>query len=476
MPAIADLAVRTPSSRRRSVDLLRALAIIAVVIGHWLVMTVQRDAAGRLTGFTALGQLDSVHHLTWFFQVMPVFFLVGGVANAISWTRHRDREGDAGRWLLDRSARLFPPLTTFLVAVALGALAAGWAGLPIATVAQAVALVTLPLWFLVVYLGVIALTPAMHRLHERFGLAVPAALVALVVVGDVFRVANGNEGFAFGSFGFAWLAVHQVGFAWQDGSLRLTTRRAWLLLTGSVAALLLLTGPGPYPVSMVSVPGAALQNPSPPSVALVTLAAAQVALAVLVSGPAERWLQRRRPWTLVVGTNAVVLTLYLWHMAAALAGAVLLDALGLLPTYHVQSGAWWLGRLPWIATLTVVMALLAAIFGRVETRTLARKITGAVGPTSRGPVLAALGRQARVLTATPVVAGAYLGAILGLFWLASASAGPHGPFMVPTGSVLLILAAAGVLRLGRAGASALAEDPSGQHPRERVALSSATGS
>jgi peptidoglycan/LPS O-acetylase OafA/YrhL len=452
MPTIRELAGRTPQSRRRSLDLLRAAAITMVVIGHWFIMTVERDASGRLTGFTALPELTSVHPLTWLFQVMPVFFLVGGVANAISWTRHRDRGRAPAGWLLDRSARLFPPVTTLLVVIALGALVAGVAGVPVGDIAQAVALVTLPLWFLVVYLGVIALTPTMYRLHERFGLAVPAVLVALVVVGDAARLATGAEAWAFGSFAFAWVAVHQVGFAWEDGSLRLTPRRAVALLVGSLVALVLLTGPGPYPVSMVSVPGAAIQNPSPPTVALLTLAAAQVALAALVAGPAERWLLRRRPWTVVLGTNTIVLTLYLWHMVAALVGAFALDALGLLPSSDVHTSAWWLGRVPWIAALAVVLAVLVAIFGRVEARTLARRISNPNGRDALGAtwVRTILGPRTSVLTSTPVVVAGYLGAILGIFWLASAGLGPHGPFMIPTGALLLFLGGAAVLWSGRA--------------------------
>lgn len=447
MPTITELARRTPRSRRRHVDLLRVVAISAVVVGHWLVMTVERDAAGRLTGFTALTQLTALHPLTWVFQVMPLFFLIGGVANAISWTRHRGRGVTPARWLLDRSARLLPPVTVLLLAVAGGALVAGWLGVPAPDVAQAVALVTLPLWFLVVYLGVVALTPLAYRWHERFGLAVPAVLLALVVVGDTLRLTTGVEAWALGNFVVAWVAVHQVGFAWEDGSLRLTPRRAAALLVGSVVALVLLTGPGPYPVSMVSVPGAVVQNPSPPTVALMTLAAAQVALAALVAGPAERWLRRTRPWAAVIGANTVVLTLYLWHMVAALLGALALDALGLLPSSDVGTGAWWLGRVPWIAVLAVLLAALVAVVGRVETRTTARALARATGSPGRGGPRP--GGRPSVLATLPSVVVAYLATILGMFWLASAGQGPHGPFMVPTGALLLVLGGAAMLRLGR---------------------------
>lgn len=450
MSSIQDLAARTPSSRRRDLDLLRAAAIGAVVLGHWLMLNVERASDGDLTGFSVLRELQWAHALTWLFQVMPVFFLVGGVANAISWTRQRARGGTATHWLLDRSARLFPPLTAFLLVVAGGAAAARQAGAGTDLVAQAVALVILPLWFLVVYLGVTALTPLTYRLHERYGLAVPAALVAGVAVGDVLRLTTGQELAAAGSFAFGWLAVHQIGYAWHDGTLRLGHRQAATLVVVGLGTLVLLTGPGPYPVSMVTVPGAAIQNPSPPTLALLTLAATQLGLVALVARPAERWLARSRPWTVVVAVNTVVLTVYLWHLVAALLAVLALDALGLLPPSDPGSAGWWLGRMPWLVALAAVLTVLVVLLAPVETRAPARRAradAGAGRPRTRG-----LAAVATALARTGPVVGAYLAAVAGLLWLTAAGVGPHGPFAVPTGALALVLGSAAVLRLGRAGA------------------------
>jgi fucose 4-O-acetylase-like acetyltransferase len=455
VPTIRDLADRTPATRRRYVDLLRAIAIIAVVLGHWMVMTVVREPTGELTGFTALSEVSALYPLTWLFQVMPVFFFVGGISNAISWQRHRARGGTASRWLLDRSARVFPPVTALLVTIAAGSVVATWAGISTSLIAQAVHLVILPLWFLIVYLAVITLTPPMHRLHERYGLAVPLVLLAGVAVGDVLLLTTGQELLAFGNFAFAWLAVHQIGFAWEDGSLRLTRGRAVALLAVAATALVLLTVPGPYPVSMVTVPGAAIQNTGPPTLALMALAAVQLAVAGLLAEPAERWLRRPRPWRVVVGVNSMILTLFLWHMVAALGGAVLLDALGLLPPADAGSAAWWLGRVPWVLTLVVLQAGLVAVFGRIETRATARRLAARTSGAASAPAPRRAAVQAvavrRAVTRTPVVAGAYVAAILGIFVLAWNGQGDHGPFMVPTSSLVLVFAGAAVLRLGRRG-------------------------
>lgn len=465
MATIRELADRTPATRRRHVDLLRAVAIAAVVVGHWLVIAVERDATGRLTGFSALGQIPGLHALTWLFQVMPVFFLVGGASNAISWQRHRNRGGSSARWLLDRAARVLPPVVALVLAVAVGAIAARAAGVDPGTAAEAVHLVTLPLWFLVVYVAVIALTPVACAAHERWGLAVPLVLLAGVAIGDALHLATGQVQFAYGNYACAWLAVHQVGIAWQDGSLGLTPRRSTVLLVVAGVALVLLTGPGPYPVSMVSVPGAPIQNSGPPTLALMALAAVQIAVVGLVAGPADRWLARPGPWRVVVAVNVVVLTLFLWHMVAALAGALTLDALGLLPAAPVGSAQWWAGRVPWLATATAFQVVLVAAFAWVETgaarrlsaarRRAAQAAAAPPGPEGEatGRWRAVAGAAGSVLASTPAVVAAYAATVLGLFVLAYAGRGPHGPFVIPTSALVLLLSGSAALALGWAWAS-----------------------
>ncbi|MFK3632133.1 acyltransferase family protein, partial [Klebsiella pneumoniae] len=69
------------------------------------------------------------HPLTWVFQVMPIFFLVGGYSNGLSWRSARRKEIGYAEWLRTRLRRLGIPLIPLLlawlaigvVAVALGA-------------------------------------------------------------------------------------------------------------------------------------------------------------------------------------------------------------------------------------------------------------------------------------------------------------------------------------------------------------------
>jgi hypothetical protein len=455
---IRELAARTPPGRERHVDLLRAAAITAVVIGHWLLTAVTYDQSGRLVGFSALREVTWAHPVTWLFQVMPVFFMVGGFANAASLQAYRDRHaaaGDAG-WLLDRGARLLRPTTVLVVVLAAAALVAGLAGADPEQAGAAVWLASLPLWFLAAYLAMVGLTPVMWRLHRRAGLAVLVALLTPVLAGDLLRFRYGVEALGYGNYLFAWLAIHQVGFAWRDGRLPARPAVAVPLLAGGLGGLVGLTVFGPYPVSMVTVPGAEVQNSSPPTLALLALACAQLGLALLLRDPAQRWLRRPRVWLVVVAANSVVLTVYLWHLTAAALVSLGLHLAGVLPTPPVGSVTWLLWRVPWIALLAVVLAGLVAIFGRVETRAAARTpVPGRAGPDGQAearrggwtPVVVALARPVPLLVAA--VAG-YAATVLGLVWQAAAGPGQHGPFALPTGALLLYLAGAGTLRAARA--------------------------
>ncbi|MER7335359.1 MULTISPECIES: acyltransferase [unclassified Micromonospora] len=397
MRRLRQLAARTPAGRERYVDLLRALAIVMVVLGHWAVAAISEDATGRPTARSALPDLPWAYPLTWVAQVMPVFFLVGGYANAASLAARRAAGGDGVSWLLGRGARLLRPTTALLLVIAAGSVVASLAGVEATLVRTVAWFATIPLWFLAAYLVVVPLTPAMYALHRRFGLLVPLVLAALVAAGDVGR-ALGPAELALPNYVFGWLAVHQLGFAWRDARaepptrpdtaagpgaparrgvlthrLPLSRRAGGTALLGGLATTVLLTA-GPYPVSMLNVPGERLDNAAPPSLALLTLTTAQLGLILLLRDPAERWLRRSRPWQAVIAVNAVVLTVFLWHLTAAILLVGALDAAGALPTPPVGSGAWLAWRVPWVLMLTVVLAVLVAVFGPVEART---------GPTGR---------------------------------------------------------------------------------------------
>ncbi|MEV1289171.1 acyltransferase [Micromonospora sp. NPDC049679] len=450
MRRLRQLAEQTPPSRERVVDLLRALAITAVVLGHWLVIVIGYAPDGRLTGHSALQDLPWARPVTWVVQVLPLFFLVGGYANAASLTSHRERGGDAVDWLLERAARLLRPTAVLLVVLAAAAFGARLLGADPVQTRTAVWFASIPLWFLSPYLGAVLLTPLMYRLHRRFGFAVPLLLVGLVALGDLARFRHAPDMLAAGNLLFGWLAIHQLGFAWRDGRLPARRAVALPLLFGGLTAALLATVVGPYPVSMINVPGERVHNMSPPSLALLALATAQIGLVLLLRDRAERGLRRPRPWQVVVAVNAVVLTIFLWHISAVLLVVGALWSVDLLPTPPVGSAAWLLWRLPWLLALSVALALLVAVFGRVELRGsrrpsrwprwLPRRIAALLAHRSVRPVL--------------TVVGVAL-AVLGLAGNNLAPKTAPALFGVPTTALVAFLLGMTILEMVRAAPSAI---------------------
>jgi hypothetical protein len=199
---------------------------------------------------------------------------------------------------------------------------------------------------------------------------------------------------------------------------------------------------------MVTVPGAAMQNPSPPTLALMTLAAAQLGLAALLSGPVRARLRRPRPWAAVVAVNTVTLTVYLWHLVAALLGAFALDALGLLPPADPRTAAWWLGRIGWVAALAAVLCVLVAAFGPLEARVTTRRARQGRDRTGGGAPRA----TARLARTGPVAAG-YAAVVVGVLWLTAFGHGLEGSHALSAGGLALALTGAAVLRLGRRAAA-----------------------
>ena len=93
--AVAD---KTPESRNRLIDFLRAVSILVVVFGHWLA-AVPFVVDGELTLSHALELDDTLHFLTWAIQIMPIFFMVGGYSNALSLKSVYRKGGKRRTWL-----------------------------------------------------------------------------------------------------------------------------------------------------------------------------------------------------------------------------------------------------------------------------------------------------------------------------------------------------------------------------------------
>ncbi|EDL50130.1 acyltransferase [Erythrobacter sp. SD-21] len=359
------LAEQAPPERNRYVDFLRALSILAVVVGHWLVAAPYIGSDGEVFGGHLLGILPWTQWLTWGFQVMPIFFLVGGYSNGVSWASTRAKQGHYSDWFASRIQRLINPVFPVLLVWAGFAFVATQVGMARETVRMAVFLALIPVWFLAVYLLVTALAPLTWKLWEKLGWGSAALLVAGAVLVDWLTLSQGVPYVNFLNFLFVWLGIHQLGYAWQQG--RLPQGRALALFLVGLAALVGLTIYGPYPIAMIGVPGAEITNSMPPTLALLALGVTQTGLVLALEPWGRKLLDNLTLWTATVLMNGMIMTVYLWHLTSyvlVMVAAWLAGGIGL----RVMPGTseWWLARPVWFALYIAALLPLIAIFARYE--------------------------------------------------------------------------------------------------------------
>ncbi|MFE1174037.1 acyltransferase [Streptomyces sp. NPDC058773] len=358
---IRRIEAATPEDRDRGVDALRAFAMLGVMLGHWLVTALVADS-GRVRAVSPLGLLPQLTPASWLFQTLAVFFLVGGRMAAQSFTAARARGGTYRRWLGARTARLFRPVVAVLVVwslVAGGLLVAG-AGLE--TVGALGGLALSPLWFLLVFAVLTAATPLVARLHPLWPLAVVLHI-------DLIRFGLGGPVWlGWVNVAAGWLVPYCLGTAWSRGGLR-GRATGWVLLLGGAVATAALVLWGGYPASMVGVPGAALSNLNPPTLAAATFGLAQCGAALLLLGPLRRLMCRPAVWAAVALMNLSAMTLFLWHQTAMMAvTAVGLLTGGFLPGLHtVPDGVGWVvARLAWLPVFALALLVCRSAFHMYE--------------------------------------------------------------------------------------------------------------
>jgi fucose 4-O-acetylase-like acetyltransferase len=359
------LAAKTPDSRNRYVDFLRALSIFAVVFGHWL-MAAPYIGEGSIHIGSMLEHQQWTRWLTWAFQVMPVFFLVGGYSNGISWQSAQRKGQSYSEWLQVRLQRLIGPvLPLILMWIILGA-GAHLAGLSAQMVKVASQMALIPIWFLAVYVIVVVLVPVSYKAWQRFGFKSFGVLALAAVLDDWLFFAADLRQFGWLNYGFVWLAVHQLGYAWRDGYLA-GARQGLAWVVGGAAVLIALISIGPYPVSMVSVPGQEVSNTLPPKISMLALGIVQCGLLLSIETPMRKWLSRATPWAAVVLVNSMIMTVFLWHLTAstlAIGVAMLFNNAGL--NMMPGSPAWWATRPLWILVYLLALLPFALGFGRFE--------------------------------------------------------------------------------------------------------------
>jgi hypothetical protein len=364
-PQVKKLADQTSSSRDRYVDFLRAFSISVVVIGHWLSTLVSWNN-NKLIVKNVVGLIPGLWVTTWILQVMPIFFFIGGFSNFVTYKSFQRRGEPVSSFFRNRTLRLVKPTFIFiLVSVLFFALLYLFRRIELEQIVGSL-LIFGPLWFLFVYFIVILLTPIMLKLHEEYKFWVPATLITLTLLVDLFRFWMNVPAVSFANFAFVWILIHQLGFFYADETFLKAPRWLHYVFTfGSLAVLILLTNIGIYPKSMVGTGFEKVSNMTPPTICILVLTFWLIGAAMLLRNRISRWLSQPRPWMAIILINSMIMTIYLWHPAAYAAFFFLVSRFK-FGRASPGSLTWWLERPLWVIGPSIVLILLVLIFSRFE--------------------------------------------------------------------------------------------------------------
>jgi hypothetical protein len=395
-PTLDQMVSATPEARDRVVDFLRAASIVAVVFGHWFIGIIWwQDGVMRTT--SAVGVTSWMWLATWAFQVMPIFFFVGGFSNLTALEASRRRGEPTSRFVRRRLERLLRPSLVFFAVWVPAVVAMHLLGIGAPTGPRIVGDTTLlrmfippgatlpfgPLWFLAVYLVVVTIAPWLVDLHLRFRWWVPGVMFLGAIAADLLGFVAGFPLARWANVAFVLLLPHQLGFFYGDGTYtRLPRRVFWAMVAGGLAGLVLLTNPplwkvfgearfdwfpgiGHYPKSLLGTDVEAVSNAYPPTVCFMLGGVWSIGAVMLLRPALARWLDKPGPWKATIVLNSVIMTLFLWHMTAFLFAILVFWPLG-LGREHDSTSAWWLQRPLWEAVPALFLVGLVAVFGRFE--------------------------------------------------------------------------------------------------------------
>ncbi len=364
-PPTGALAPGAPA-RDVYVDFLRAVSLLVVVAWHWVFTIIQWSDDGP-HATNPIGFTSGLWMATWLLQVMPLFFYVGGYAHLTSWHRARSRGEHLGTFVLRRlKALAIPAAALFAVWLALGFILGSvfdlrWIG-------RAVKLVISPLWFMAVYLLLIALLPVFLWLHERFDTVVLVVFAGIAGAVDVGRFRHHWEWLGWINMLVVWGLCHQLGFFYAR-IVHAVRRADWTLLLGGLAGLAGLVASGIYPGSMVGVPGER-SNMAPPTLCIVALVLFQAGTAEVIRPFVERRLAGPGRWkAFSTRINRVSTPLFLFHTTGMALYLALVYAIRGRSNESVRpTVGWWLTRpLAFVGPLVVTIPVIW-LFGRRWTR------------------------------------------------------------------------------------------------------------
>lgn len=354
------------TARDRYADFLRAFSLIIVILWHWcFTILLWRDRGPTATN--PIGFTSGLWIATWLLQVLPLFFYVGGHVHLMAWRRAQARGTPLHSFVLRQVRALAIPSMALLVTwIVLGVILAQFYDAQ--WVAKMVKLIVSPLWFVGIYLLLIALLPVALWLHKRFDSLVLVWLGGLAMVVDIVRFRYDVEWIAWLNMLFVWGLAYQMGF-FHDRIVAAPRRIDWTLTLVGFFGLVGLVFSGLYPGSMVGVPGQG-SNMAPPTLCILALVMFQVGVAELARPWVEKRMQVSKQWARVTSVmTRFAMPLFLFHTTGmALSRAVEWLLRGSVNEPTRPDLEWWLGRPlaivgPLLCTLPVIY-----LFGRKWTR------------------------------------------------------------------------------------------------------------
>jgi hypothetical protein len=371
------------AGRDRALDAARALAMLAVAVGHWLGAEPVVTPNGLVVR-DVLAELPAAAHLTWLFQVIPLFMVAGFAAGIPSWRRHRARGGTAGSWVARRVWRLlWPTLPVVVFWTVVAQVGDHLLGVDDSLLA-ATRGIGLVVWFLAIYVLLMALLPILDSLARRFGtLRVMVAFIVPALAVDVLAarlgyVSSTEPSWVWVNYLLWWAPIGLAGRWWPHSHERRARCIAAGVAGGALVLLVLVTAADWYPVAMVGLTGRARSNSLPPTLALALLAAVQTGVLYAAAEPLRRRLTSPRWYLPVAVAGSRAMTIYLWHLVGPVIATL---ALVLPAVWHapvVGTAAWWGARLAWVGLNATIIAPIVWALGRLERPPPWLVVTGSV--------------------------------------------------------------------------------------------------
>lgn len=365
------LAEQTPADRNRYVDFLRALAISAVVLGHWVMAAPYFDGTAHMDHLLDIQPWS--RWLTWFLQVMPIFFFVGGYSNGVSWDSAQRKQQPYGQWLEARLRRLLGPAVPLVIIWTLLGVIGFHTGVHPRMIQIGSQVSLVPVWFLAIYFIIVLLVPLTRIAWQRAGWWSVITPLALAIIGDWVYFNTEQQWWGWFNYLFVWGGIHQLGYAWQQGRFGGLGVCITLACTGMLL-LAVLTQLGPYPTSLVGVPSQSLSNTTPPKITLIALGLMQIGFFLSIEDRMREWLKRGRVWTATVLANGFIMPIFIWHSTVMM--LVIGACFWIAPSLLGQTPGtleWWLFRPLWILAYAIILFLFLPAFLHLEKLSMGSK-------------------------------------------------------------------------------------------------------